>query len=210
MIKQNDLVKLIKVVYDLITRLNMQGDTLTVTQTSLVIHLKEAEKKASDPNPDYSWVKYRLEKVLEIVLIDLDGEAVILPPLEKAIELTKQSRSTLFPGEYQFPSLEPILENIAIKPGYSAVGLLSKTWQDGLDVHRPKLVLRSESETDEQERQDVTRIVLVFFKYGYELDRLTARDAWREHSEVYSAGWMLLPEEDDRIYKWLMPYLKEV
>jgi hypothetical protein len=53
-----------------------------------------------------------------------------------------------------------------------------------------------------QYRDDIARIVQVALKHGYSLTMRQAEDVWEKYSESMFAGWMVLPDDDDKL--WLI------
>lgn len=53
-------------------------------------YLKDAEEKAQTPAPSGALIKYRLEKTLEIVLVDLAGDPQLVGQLDQVITLSKK------------------------------------------------------------------------------------------------------------------------
>jgi hypothetical protein len=52
---------------------------------------------------------------------------------------------------------------------------------------------------DEVEAEDAPRMVAACHAAGLKITAGEARDAWRKHSRDYYAGWLCLPETDDRL-----------
>lgn len=71
------------------------------------------------------------------------------------------------------------------------------------DVNEPDLRF------DEDVQNDITRIVQVFEKHGYRLNRLLASYLWKTYSHDVCACWLILPETDEKLWETLKPYWKD-
>lgn len=56
---------------------------------------------------------------------------------------------------------------------------------------------------------DITRIVGVMARFGYEVTRRDAEVAWEDMSDDNCASWLSLPESDDHLFRVIMPYFQQ-
>lgn len=57
--------------------------------------------------------------------------------------------------------------------------------------------------------EDIQRIVKVFSNHGFEISESDAVQSWERHSEMFMAGWLILPENNEEIYYYLKDYFEE-
>lgn len=57
--------------------------------------------------------------------------------------------------------------------------------------------------------EDIFRIVKIFEDHGYQITESDAVQSWERHSDLFFAGWLVLPENDQEIYYHLIKYFEE-
>lgn len=57
--------------------------------------------------------------------------------------------------------------------------------------------------------RDCERIVEVLEKNGYQASITDAQTLWEKHSEMYEAGWLHLPEDDDDIWRAVKYHIED-
>lgn len=57
--------------------------------------------------------------------------------------------------------------------------------------------------------RDIERIVQVMEDYGYICAYETAYKAWTNHSEMFAAGWLSLPEADRTLFHYIKEQLED-
>ncbi len=68
---------------------------------------------------------------------------------------------------------------------------------------------REESEPRFDYQHDVERIVRVLASQGYYVSESDARAAWDRYSDMFAAGWLMLPESDDELARAVLGSLEE-
>jgi len=56
--------------------------------------------------------------------------------------------------------------------------------------------------------RDIDRIVNIFADRGYEITRSDALKSWEMFSDSYAAGWMILDENDEDVFKNVFHYFE--
>lgn len=70
-----------------------------------------------------------------------------------------------------------------------------------------KAVFRIQDEYDHDYKSDISRIVRIFKDKGYELSHSDAKAAWKSFSDSMAAGWLLLDEDDTKVFNNTRYYL---
>jgi len=69
---------------------------------------------------------------------------------------------------------------------------------------------RFKTEEAEEYPSDVDHIHECLMTNDIEADRADIVKAWRAYSESMCAGWLIVPQHQDKVRDCIMPYLKEV
>lgn len=64
----------------------------------------------------------------------------------------------------------------------------------------------TEIDLDPVDLQDLELVVAVCHEQGYEIDRLTAYNAWNAYSESRCAGWIFIPKDREYLVKCILDY----
>ena len=56
--------------------------------------------------------------------------------------------------------------------------------------------------------EDIKRIQSLAQEKGYLLSVTDAQKAWEEYSDMYAAGWLYLPEDDESVWRSVFDFLK--
>lgn len=59
-------------------------------------------------------------------------------------------------------------------------------------------------------QNDIDRIVKIFAERGYEISHTDACRAWEKNSDSMCAGWLILGENDDYIFRDCFRYFEEL
>ena len=57
--------------------------------------------------------------------------------------------------------------------------------------------------------RDIERIVRIFLARGFLVSKEEAYQAWCDYSDSYAAGWLILGDNDDEVFRNAMNYLEE-
>lgn len=58
-------------------------------------------------------------------------------------------------------------------------------------------------------QSDVERIQQVCMRNGYEADLEDCAGIWDDYSDMYAAGWLGLPDDNDELWQIIEQYVKE-
>ena len=57
------------------------------------------------------------------------------------------------------------------------------------------------------EIEDLPRLREICLVHGYDVDNKDLIDSWSSYSDERSANWLILPEDDDELWKALEPFI---
>lgn len=73
-----------------------------------------------------------------------------------------------------------------------------------------KLVFKKEQHNYHQyQKEDIQRIVSVCAQKGYQISEQDAMIAWERYSDMFCAGWLFLPKEDEHLFNDIMTIMEE-
>ncbi len=61
----------------------------------------------------------------------------------------------------------------------------------------------------EYQKEDIGRIVFVCAQKGYLISEQTAMIAWERYSDMFAAGWLILPNNDEHLFNDIMTITEE-
>jgi hypothetical protein len=73
-----------------------------------------------------------------------------------------------------------------------------------------RLRFRAPSSETHVYQADIERIVAIAEARGFALSEPDALAAWEAYSECFAAGWMMLSEADDDVWRSVVSFLEEV
>lgn len=68
---------------------------------------------------------------------------------------------------------------------------------------------KSKHNYHEDQKENIDRIVSVCFQRGYLISGQDAMVAWERYSDMFAAGWLCLPKEDDHLFNDIMTIMEE-
>jgi len=73
-----------------------------------------------------------------------------------------------------------------------------------------RLKFKDPYDGDDSYSYDIERIVNIFADRGYEISYNDAKLAWKNHSDMMCAGWLILDESDEHVYLNVSRHFEEV
>lgn len=73
-----------------------------------------------------------------------------------------------------------------------------------------KLIFKqSRYDYHEYQKEDIKRMVSVCAQKGYQISDRDAMIAWERYSDMFAAGWLCLPKEDEHLFNDIMTIMEE-
>jgi hypothetical protein len=70
-------------------------------------------------------------------------------------------------------------------------------------------ILNMNSNYEPEYKSDCLRIQQILIEHGFESDLYDCEILWRDYSDGLAAGWLSLPESDERLWRTLEHRVKE-